>query len=244
MIRLVLVVIALLLFAIFSLPMYLVQYFVGKKNPDKQFQIGQAVTRGLFNVVLFFTGAKKKVVGLENVPKDEAVLYVANHRSYFDILLGYATVPTLTSFVSKKEFEKIPCLRTWMRYMKCLFLDREDIREGLKTILQGIEQMKAGYSVFIMPEGTRNHDKAMIPFHEGSFKLAEKSGCAIIPIAIDNTDELFENHFPFIHAAHVSITYGKPIYMKDLDKEQKKKIGIYTQNIINQMMAEDNIKIK
>lgn len=238
MIRLLLIVVFLLLFGLFSFPMYLVQYFIGKKDSKKRFQIAQKVTAGVFKCILFLAGTKSTVLGLENIPKEEAVLYVANHRSYFDILLGYSTVPNLTSFVSKKEFEKIPCLRTWMRYMYCLFLDRENVREGLKTILQGIEQIKEGYSVFIMPEGTRNHGEDMVAFHEGSFKLAEKSGCLIVPVAITNTDEIFENHMPFIRKAKVTIQYGKPIDLKAMEKEEKKHIGVYVQNVIDDMIRQ------
>ncbi|BBF44524.1 1-acyl-sn-glycerol-3-phosphate acyltransferase [Lachnospiraceae bacterium KM106-2] len=173
------------------------------------------------------------------MPTDEAVLYVANHRSFFDIVVIYATVPTLTGFISKKEMEKIPCISRWMRYLNCLFLDRDNIREGLKTILKGIENIKNGYSMFIAPEGTRNQGKEMLPFKEGSFKLAEKSGCAIIPMALTNTDGAFEQHMPWIKRAKVIITYGEPIYLKDLDKDTRKHCGAYVQNIVKEMLEEN-----
>ncbi|MFA9463585.1 MAG: lysophospholipid acyltransferase family protein [Velocimicrobium sp.] len=238
MIGLLLVVLFLIVFAIFSIPMYLIQFIVGKRNPDMQFRIGQFVTKTTFKIILFLSGTKRTVLGLEHLPKEEAVLYVANHRSYFDVVLAYSTLPTPTSFVAKKEIKKIPCIRTWMRYMRCLFLDRDNVREGLKTILQGIEQMKEGYSVFIMPEGTRNREMEMLPFHEGSFKLAEKSGCAIIPVAITHTDKIYEVQAPFIRRTSVAMKYGEPIYMKDLTLDEKKRIGIYTQGIIKNMLEE------
>lgn len=236
--RTVLVGLILLLYFIFSIPMYLVQYIIGKINPKLQFKVAQRIVAATFKLILFVSGVKCEVTGLENVPKDEAVLYIANHRSYFDILIGYATVPTLTSFVAKKEMNKMPCVRIWMRYMKCLLLDREDVRAGLKTILQGIEQIKEGYSIFIMPEGTRNHDNELLPFHEGSFKFAEKSGCAIIPVAMTCTDEIWEKHMPWVRKAKVYVHYGKPIYMKELPKEERKFIGSYTHKIVANMLSE------
>lgn len=125
-----------------------------------------------------------------------------------------------------------------MKFLSCLFLDRENVREGLKTILQGIEQLKEGYSVFIMPEGTRNQENEMLPFHEGSFKLAEKSGCAIIPVAMTHTDDVFEKHIPWIRSTEVSIVYGKPVYMNTLEKEEKKFIGAKVRGIIEEMLAD------
>lgn len=236
--RTILVVLFLIIYFVFSIPMYLIQYIVGKIDKNLQFKIAQFIVSKAFKIILFISGVKCEVSGIENVPSDEPVLYIANHRSFFDIVIGYATVPTLTSFVAKKEMDKVPCIRIWMRYMKCLFLDRENVREGLKTILQGIEQVKEGYSVFIMPEGTRNHEEGILPFHEGSFKIAEKSGCAIVPVAMTRTDDILENHMPWIHKAKVSVYYGKPIYMNELEKEQKKFIGAYTRDIVIRMLEE------
>ena len=76
----------------------------------------------------------------------------------------------------------------------------------------------------------------MLPFKEGSFKMAEKSGCPIIPIALTNTADILENHFPRIKPANVILEYGKPIYIKELDKENRKFLGAYTQKIIQDML--------
>lgn len=111
-----------------------------------------------------------------------------------------------------------------MKRLHCLFLNRSDIKEGLKTILQGIDQMKNGISMCIFPEGTRNEasdDTLLLPFKEGSLKMAEKTGYPIIPMSINNTRNIFEAHRPFIRSAHVVLEYGEPIYPKDLPKEQK-----------------------
>jgi 1-acyl-sn-glycerol-3-phosphate acyltransferase len=230
--RTIFTVLFLLLFFIFSIPLYLVIFILGKLNPHWKVTSSQTIVVAAFNIILFICGTKKTVLGLENIPKDQAVLYVSNHRSFFDIVVGYTSVPTLTGFVAKKEMSKLPFINIWMRNLNCLFLDRDNIREGLKTILQGIELINNGYSVFISPEGTRSQQKDMLPFKEGSLKMAEKTGCAIIPVSISNTDNIFETHFPWVKKAHVIIDFGNPIYPKDLDKEQSKFIGAYVQNII------------
>lgn len=72
----------------------------------------------------------------------------------------------------------------------------------------------------------------LLPFHEGSFKIASKSGCPIIPIAMNNTAEIFEAHFPKIRPCHVIVEYCNPIYVKELDKNDQRHLGEYTQNII------------
>ena len=80
----------------------------------------------------------------------------------------------------------------------------------------------------------------MLPFKEGSFKIAEKSGCPIIPMAITNSADVLEAHMPRVKKAHVIVEYGKPIYPNELDKEQKKKIGAYCQNVIAEMLEKNN----
>lgn len=236
--RTLLVLLFLLLFFIVSLPLFLYETILGKFNPDKKIRSSQRIVSLAFRIILFLSGTRYKVKGLENIPKNEAVLYVSNHRSYFDIVLAYATVPTPTGFVAKKEIKKVPFVNVWMKYMNCLFLDRDDLREGLKMILTGVEQVKQGYSVFISPEGTRNHGDDMLPFKEGSLKIAEKSGCAIIPVAVANTDNIFENHMPWIRKASVTIEYGAPVYPGTLSKEERKFLGSHVQNIIRNMLAQ------
>jgi len=238
--RLIFVLLFLLVFSVISLPLLLVELIIGLFSPKVRVASSQRIVALAFRILLFICGVKRTVIGVENIPKNEPILYVSNHRSYFDIPVAYTTVPTLTSFIAKKEIARVPILRTWMRFLQCLFLDRNDIRQGFQTILKAIEQVKAGYSIFIAPEGTRNHGKDMLPFHEGSFKIAEKTGCAIIPVSINNADAVFENHMPWIRSARVVIEYGKPIYIKDLPKEQQKRIGSYVQGIIRDTLEKNS----
>ena len=140
--------------------------------------------------------------------------------------------------------EKFPLLKNWMYNLHCLFLDRDNIKQGLATILAGIEKLKSGISIFIFPEGTRNKvNDSFLPFHAGSFKLAEKSGCPVIPVALNNTAAIFEDNFPKIKKAHVIIEYGKPIYIGELEKEDKKNIANYVSGCIEEMYMKNKALI-
>lgn len=244
MIRFILVVTFVVLFLIFSIPLLIAEWIIGHFNKNLKAVTSLSIVKWAFRQCLLITGVKVTVLGEENVPKDTAVLYVANHRSFFDILLTYVRVPGLTGYVSKKEMEKFPLLRNWMDNLHCLFLDRDNIKQGLATILAGIEKLKSGISIFIFPEGTRNKvNDSFLPFHAGSFKLAEKSGCPIIPVALNNTAGIFEDHFPKIKKAHVIIEYGKPIYIKELDKEVKKNIATYVAGEIEEMYSKNKVMV-
>lgn len=242
MIRFILTVIWVVGFLILSIPLFFAEWLIGKWNPKFRDISSLRIVQAAFKGVAFISGVKLTVIGEENIPKDQAVLYVGNHRSQFDIVLNYMRCPGLTGFVAKKELEKIPLLVNWMRYLYCLFLDRDNIKEGLKTILTAIDHVKNGISIMIFPEGTRNKNENeldLLPFHEGSFKIATKSGCPIIPVAISNSSALFEDHFPKIKAAPVVIEYGKPIDPKTLSREEQKFLGKQVQEQIRAMLEKN-----
>ena len=243
MIRFICVCIVVIGYLILSIPILLVEWVIGKFNKRAKDISSLRIIQAVFRFILKITGADITVKGHENVPADTAVLYIGNNRSFFDILLTYVLCPDVTGYVAKKEMESIPLLSNWMRYLHCLFLDRKNIKEGMKTILLAIEEMKNGISICIFPEGTRNRNESeldLLPFHEGSFKIATKAGCPIVPIAIHNSAGIFEAQFPKMRPAKVIVEYGEPIYPDKLDKEEKKHIGAYTQNKILEMLKEMN----
>lgn len=170
------------------------------------------------------------------------MLYIGNHRSFYDILLTYTRCKRPTGYVAKYEMHSIPLLSDWMRYLHCLFLNRKDIKQGLQIIRKAIEEIKAGISICIFPEGTRNkgdNETELLPFHEGSFKVATRGNCPIIPMAISHTSAIFEDHLPRICKAHVVLEYGAPIYPEQLPKEDRKRLGAYTREIIMEMLKKN-----
>ena len=227
MIRFILVILTAFLYLILSIPVLLVLLLIRKKKPEVCDKVSRSLIRWIFRVILFFSGTKITVKGQENIPKDRAVLYIGNHRSYFDILVTYTTVPLL---------------KNWMELIHCLFLDRSDIKQGLQMILSGCEEIKSGTSICIFPEGTRGKTESELElgeFHNGSFKMATKTGCPIIPLSISGSREILEAHFPKIRGTHVTVTYGKPIIPGELTKEEKKEIGNYTKNILLEQLKEN-----
>jgi 1-acyl-sn-glycerol-3-phosphate acyltransferase len=211
----------------------LAEWIIGKISPSLRDRSSLAIVNWAFRCVIFLSGTRVIVKGEENVPKDTAVLYVGNHRSYYDIILTYVRVPRPTGYVAKLEMLRYPLLNVWMHFLHCLFLDRNDLKKGLKTILKGVEKVKSGISICIFPEGTRNGtDQDFLPFHEGSFKIAEKAGAPIVPITMSGTNGIFEDHLPRIKKQTVIIEYGKPIHIQELDRETRKNLSGYVQKIM------------
>lgn len=238
MLRFILMVLYMCLVYLMSLPTWLYLYFVRKVNPQKAAKLSQKFVAGNLAVVAGMSGSEITILGEERVPEDTSVLYVGNHRSIFDIIISYKYLKNNTGFVGKDSLVKTPLIGRWLKYCNGLFLNRTDIKEGLKTILHGIELVKEGTSIFIFPEGTRSKTDDLLPFKEGSLKIAEKTGCPVVPVAITNTEKVFEDQFPRIRKTHVIIEFGEPIDLKSLDKETRRHSGAYVRDVIINMRKE------
>ncbi len=242
--RSIMVLFFLIIFFILTLPIYLILTIIEKTNKESKDRLVQAILRIFCKGILFFSGVELTVKGLENIPDDEAVLFVSNHRSIFDIVVAYATITKKTSFIAKKELAKFPLISTWLKLTNSLLIDRNDLRQTLTIIINAIQMVKSGYSIFLFPEGTRTKNKEMAPFKEGSFKIAHKSGCPVIPVSMNNTDRAFETQVPWIKSTHIIIEYSEPIYPNELEKEESKFLGRYVQNTIEQNLRKNEAMLE
>lgn len=229
------------LFLILSIPVIIVEWIIGFFNPELKSKSSLSIVGWAFKVVVAITGSKVTVKGRENIPDDEAVLYIGNHNGYMDIVISYPLVKGPTGYISKDILGKVPLLYTWMKFLHCKFLKQKDPRSGLVAINDAIEDIKKGISCCIFPEGTRNKsgdELCMNPFHEGSFRIATKTGCKIVPFAMTGTADIFENHFPKVTRSDVTVLYGKPIDPANIPAEYGKKIGAYTQSVVYDLLCE------
>lgn len=238
--RTIITVLYILLFLILGLPVLGIEWIISKFNKAHADMVQLRIVQWGLKCVAFISGVKLTVIGEENVPKDEPVLYIGNHRSFFDVVVTYARCPGLTGYIAKDGVNKVPIFRIWMKRLHCIFLKRDDMKEGLKVILKAIEYVKSGISICIFPEGTRNKDRdnptSLLPFKEGSFKIASKTGCKIVPMALIGTADILENHFPWIHSTDIKLIYGEPIDVSALDKDQQKHVGAYCQAVVEELI--------
>ena len=126
------------------------------------------------------------VEGIENIPKETCVVY-ANHQSFLDPLVIIQAHKEF-GFILKKELKQEKLIDNIVEITDSLYLDREDTKEGIKTILEAINKIKNGKDYVIFPEGTRNNGE-LLDFKPGAFKLSLKTNTPICPIAIIGTRE-------------------------------------------------------
>lgn len=171
------------------------------------------------------SGAKVKIYGEENIPKDMPVLFVSNHQGNFDIALFMSFIDKPKGYISKIEMTKIPVLRTWMEYMNCVFMERGNLRKAAEAISEGIKILKSGYSLVLFPEGTRSRGNTMNEFKAGGFKLATKSKVPIVPVTIKGSYKLMEQNNSKIVPAEVEMYIHPMIETANLTREEETELS-------------------
>ena len=204
---------------ILFIPKMITLHYLKGKMDDKDFnKLVEEYAANWTSPLIKSSGIKLDLKGAENIPEG-AVLFVSNHQSNIDVLLFLHFIRKPKGYISKSELEKIPLLRTWMKHLQCVFMNRSDIKHSLKAILAGIEILKSGHSMVVFPEGTRSKSNEMGDFKPGSFKLATKSLVPIVPVTISGSYKALEANKNKIKPTHVTMTIHPPIHVKDLSKE-------------------------
>ena len=223
------------LIILIDLPLHLITSLIEKAKPGSCTEFRHSFARFAMDGIWALAGGKAVILGLDKVPTDKPVLFVGNHRSIFDIILAGSLIRYPVGFVAKKEL---------MEEIHCLFLDREDPRQGLKTILTAIDYVKDGISMFIFPEGTRcKEEGTFLPFHAGSFKIATKAKVPVIPVTFVGMGDIFEDHFPRLKRVPVVIEFGDPIETADMDRNTQKELPDRVKAIIEETYARNKVLI-
>lgn len=224
------------IYCIITAPLAGIGLLVGLIHKPTQYFIGRLIVGTAGHMVFFFSGGNITARGQDLIPSDETVLFVGNHRSQTDIPLLLATCKRTVGFVGKDSLKKTPGVNLWMILLGSLFLNRTNLREGVKTIKKGIQMLKDDHNLVVFPEGTRGGRDEMLPFKAGSMKLALKSGVKVVPFAIKGTGEMFEDNNYRFKKQDIYISFGEPIDLSLLDREAQKNSAVLVQGKVQEML--------
>lgn len=206
----------------------------GKRESREQiYRLMQKLCRSLVKSA----GIELEVRGGEHLASKEPVLYVATHKSMFDIIILLTLIDEPVIFIGKKEVKSMPVVNRWFDALGCIYIDREDMRKALQSILEGVNELKSGQSIVLFPEGTRNMSNEINPFKEGGFKLAAKSKVPIVPIALSNTYKIFEEKGR-IKKAKVVVNIGEKIMTNELSRDEIANLPKLVQGRVEALMKE------
>ncbi|HNL38119.1 MAG TPA: lysophospholipid acyltransferase family protein [Saprospiraceae bacterium] len=132
---------------------------------------------------LFLTlvGIRLKVEGKQHLDPRQSYVIVSNHRTSLDFIVNAAAFPGIFRFLAKQELQKIPVFG-WVVKKMCLTVDRSSAMSRARSVVDLKNQLAAGWSIFIYPEGGRNRTEDPLgPFFDGAFRIAIQTKA---PIAV------------------------------------------------------------
>ena len=141
-------------------------------------------------------GCKIEVVGGEKLPREGRFQLVSNHLADLDPGIFFTAFPDdHLSFIAKKEVADMFIIGKLMRRILCQFVNRENDREALKTILKCISILKEDKAnVAVFPEGRKSTDRFLLHhFRPGVFKIAQKANVPIVVCTLNGTQNILSN---------------------------------------------------
>ena len=152
---------------------------------------------------------------LKLLESGQGAVLMANHTSYLDINVAFASCPSPIVFLGKASLRRVPLLGGANARAGTVFVERGNKESALKAISTLNKTLKNGRCVFVFPEGTRA-DKGcpeIRPFKKGGFHLATKAEAPVIPVYFDGVGSwLPKGDLKISTAGAVKVKYGAPIY--------------------------------
>jgi 1-acyl-sn-glycerol-3-phosphate acyltransferase len=189
---------------------------------DKKGKLQHLCARCWSRFILKLTGVKIEIEGLENLACRGPVILMSNHQSLYDIPVLLLSIPFQFGFLSKESLFKIPLLGWHMSRAGYIPIDRSDSRDGVRSLLEGVQKIKGGKSVVIFPEGTRSLDNKIGLFKLGGFVMAIKAGIPIIPITINGSGKVIQKGEKRFSPNTIKIIIGSPVPTETYTSKEKK----------------------
>lgn len=180
-----------------------------------------------------FMGVTFTLIGAEKVVPGASYIITPNHQSFADILALFVSLPTPFRWVIKRELLNIPLFGRALGATGAICLDRSDRDRSVKSLQDGTDRLRGGWSVLIYPEGTRTPDGLLHPFKKGAFMMAVQTGISILPITCNGAFKIMPKNRLMFRPGHVTLTVGDPIVTEGLSVNDVPQLMERTWQAIN-----------
>lgn len=147
--------------------------------------------------------------GYHNIPRCGGVLVVCNHQSVLDPPIVGMGCPRQMNYLARESLFTFAPFRWLISSVNAIPIDRQGQR--LSGIKAALERLKRGEMVLIFPEGTRSRDGRIQPFRPGFCALAQRSGAAILPVAIEGAFQAWPPGRRWPRPGTVHVHFGQPL---------------------------------
>lgn len=177
---------------------------------DRRGRAAHACARAWSWLILATTGVDVRVEGLERLDPRGTYVFVANHQSFYDIPVIFASLPHQLRIMAKASLGRFPFLGWHLRRTGHLLVDRH--RPGPGAVVAWANGLTAkGLSVIVFPEGQRSSDGAVLEFKAGSFLPAVEAGLPVVPLSIVGSRHVMRKGELTARPATVTLIVHPPI---------------------------------
>lgn len=151
-------------------------------------------------------------IGVRNIPREGAVLLIANHQSFYDPpAIGGGVRHRHTDFLARASLFRFKPFG-WLIGR----LNSTPIKQGAGdagAMKATIEKMKNGRMMLVFPEGARTPDGEIHAFQRGVAVLLKRAHCQVVPVGIAGAFEAWPRHrkLPIPFRDKIVVCYGEPI---------------------------------
>jgi len=172
--------------------------------------------------ILWISGIKLDIKGLENFEKDKTYVFVSNHASQYDIVTLQKVIPNRMAMIFKKELAKIPFFGWQLAMGPYVMIDRDNYEKAMQSIEEAKEKMKKqNISIVVFAEGTRSKTGEIQPFKRGAFRLATQVGYPIIPTTIVGSNKIMPKGTYKLRRGTIKVHFDKPIHSEGIKTRQE-----------------------
>jgi len=191
--------------------------------------------------VIWSTGIQYEISGLDNLNLNKQYIFMSNHESALDIVLGLAAIPFNIVFLAKKELFRVPVFGWAMSSSGMIKIDRQNPEIARRSVSEAVETLlNSSFSTLIYPEGTRSNGKKLLPFKKGGFILAIRTQLPVIPITILGAGNVLPKGTLAIKKSYIKIIINAPLETQGMELKDKELLLQDCRNIINQNIIQSN----
>ncbi len=184
-----------------------------------------------------------KVVGREKIDPNETYVMVANHQSLLDILVLFRLFRHF-KWVSKIENFRIPFIGWNMHLNDYIQLKRGD-RSSIAVMLRTCrENLAAGNSIMMFPEGTRSPNGKLRGFKIGAFDLAKDAKRPLLPIVVHGTASALPKRGVVLRGRHrILIEVLDPIEYPSFAEEKSEDFMLRVRELIGDHLEKAQVQV-
>ena len=191
--------------------------------------------------VMWSTGIQYTINGLDKLNLDKQYIFMSNHESALDIVLGVASIPFNIVFLAKKELFRVPIFGWAMKSSGMIEIDRHNPEIARESVSDAVGTLiNSSFSTLIYPEGTRSNGKELLPFKKGGFILAIRTQLPVVPVTIIGTGDVLPKGALAIKKSHIKIIIDTPIETRGMKLKNKEILLQECRNIIHQNLIHSN----